>query len=113
MLARWQPERYPHLKLWGFYWMNEGVYSEDEQVCKETAAYCRNKGYGLHWSPWFRAGGFERTRELGFDFVVMQPNYAFMNVPVGAVVADEDRLTRNANLAREGGLGVEEVGHLE
>jgi hypothetical protein len=107
ILARWKPEAYPHLKLWGFYWMNEGVYGEDEQVCKDTAAYCRGKGYGLHWIPWFRAGGFERTRDFGFDFVVMQPNYAFMKNPAGAVVPDEGRLTHNANLSRDNGLGVE------
>ncbi|NPV48599.1 MAG: DUF4855 domain-containing protein [Armatimonadetes bacterium] len=107
VLARWRPEAYPHLRLWGFYWMNEGVYGEDEQVCKDTAAYCHSKGYGLHWIPWFRAGGFDRWRDLGFDFVVMQPNYAFMKNPAGAVVPDEGRLTHNANLSRDHGLGVE------
>lgn len=107
VLARWQPEAYPHLRLWGFYWMNEGVYREDEQVCRDTAAYCRSKGYGLHWIPWFRAGGFDRWRDLGFDFVIMQPNYAFMKNPTGLVVPDEGRLTHNANLSRDYGLGVE------
>lgn len=107
VLARWKPEAYPHLRLWGFYWMNEGVYGEDEQVCQDTAAYCGSKGYGLHWIPWFRAGGFDNWRNLGFDFVVMQPNYAFMKNPAGAVVPDEGRLTHNANLSRDYGLGVE------
>ncbi len=106
-LSRWRPQAYPHLKLWGFYWMMEGVYAQDEAVVRGTADIVRARGLGFHWIPWFSAGGFDKWRALGFDLVVMQPNYAFLSTPPGAVVPDEDRLTQNANLARQGSLGVE------
>ena len=105
--TRWGQQHYRHLKLDGCYWMNEGIGGRDEAVGRATGQYLHEQGLNFHWIPWFSAPGFEKWRELGFDLAIMQPNYAFMSVPVGAVVADEERLTRNANLAREGGLGVE------
>jgi hypothetical protein len=104
---RFHPEDFPHLKLWGFYWMNEGITGADEAVVRATADYLHSLNLGFHWIPWFRAPGVERWRDLGFDFVIMQPNYAFMNVPQGAVAADEDRLAQNAFLAETLGMGVE------
>ncbi|MGD9519752.1 MAG: DUF4855 domain-containing protein [Armatimonadota bacterium] len=107
ILQRWQQHQYKHLQLWGFYWMNEGISTGDVAAVQATGKYVHGKGYGFHWIPWFMAPGHERGAELGFDFVVMQPNFAFMDTPRGAVVPDEDRLTQNANRARELGLGVE------
>lgn len=104
---RFQLGAFPHLKLWGFYWMNEGMSRADEGVVRATADYLHSLDLGFHWIPWFRAPGVERWRELGFDFVIMQPNYAFMSVPQGAVAADEDRLAQNAFLADALGMGVE------
>lgn len=111
-LDRWRPAQYPHLRLWGFYWMNEGIPERDRAAARAIGEHLRAREMGFHWIPWFRAPGYDRWRELGFDFVVMQPNYAFAKVPRGAVVPDEGRLTRNANLARSLGLGVEmELGY--
>ena len=107
ILERWARGLYPHLRLWGFYWMNEGISRADDAVVRATADHVHSKGLGFHWIPWFRAPGYDRWRELGFDFVVMQPNYAFAGIPAGAVVPDEDRLTQNSNSARALGLGVE------
>lgn len=107
VLARWQPQAYPHLRLWGFYWMMEGVDARDETVVKAVADYVHAKGLGFHWIPWFEAPGFDKWAELGFDFVVMQPNFAFMRRLEGALLPDEDRLSRCATHCRALGLGVE------
>ena len=107
ILARWRERRYAHLQLDGFYWMNEGISGKDEAVGRATGEHLRQRGMNFHWIPWFSAPGYDKWRDLGFDLAIMQPNFAFMDVPAGAVVADEDRLTQNANLARGGGLGFE------
>jgi hypothetical protein len=106
-LARWKALAPRHLKLWGFYWMNEGISRSDEAIVKATADLVHARGYGLHWIPWFRAPGLEKWRELGIDFAIVQPNYAFTQPGRGFVLADENRLTLNANDARRLGLGVE------
>jgi hypothetical protein len=98
ILKRWGEQQYTHLRLDGFYWMNEGIGGADEAVGRATGEYVHEQRLNFHWIPWFSAPGFEKWRDLGFDLAIMQPNYAFMNVPAGAVVPDEDRLTRNANL---------------
>lgn len=106
-LERWQRQSYRHLKLWGFYWMNEGISEEDEAIVKATAAEVHRRGYRFHWIPYFDAPGMEKWRKLGFDVVVMQPNYAFI-APCGDLrIPDEDRLTVAANRCRRLGMGIE------
>ncbi|MGC9316743.1 MAG: DUF4855 domain-containing protein [Armatimonadota bacterium] len=107
VLRRWQARDWRHLDLWGFYWMHEGIRQRDERDVRAVAEYVHERGYGLHWIPWHRAPGWDRAADLGIDFTIMQPNFAFMDVPRGMAVPDEQRLTTNANLAREHGLGVE------
>jgi len=107
ILTEWRKRSWRHLLLDGFYWMNEGIGAEDEAVVRATADYIHTQGYNFHWIPWFCAPGHDKWRELGFDLAIMQPNYAFMNVPVGAIVADEERLTQAAHIARQMGMGVE------
>jgi hypothetical protein len=106
-LARWKALAPKHLKLWGFYWMNEGIAGRDEAIGKATALLVHERGYKLHWIPWYRAPGTDKWREMGIDFAVVQPNYAFTDPARGFVLGDDSRLTNNANDARSLGLGVE------
>jgi len=106
-LERWDKAGFRHLKLWGFYWMNEGIAPPDEAIVRTTARDIHALGYKFHWIPWFKAPGVEKWRELGFDLAIMQPNYAFIP-PAGQLrVPDENRLTTAANICRRLGLGVE------
>ena len=107
VMARWRPETYPHLKLWGFYWMMECVDGRDEAVVRAVADYIHGKGLGLHWIPWFEAPGYDKWAELSFDFVVMQPNFAFLRRVEGGLLPDEDRLSQCAAHCRALGMGVE------
>ncbi|MBI3922151.1 MAG: DUF4855 domain-containing protein, partial [Armatimonadetes bacterium] len=106
-LRRWESSKFSHLKLWGFYWMNEGISPADEPVVRRTSDYVHRRGYKMHWIPWFVAPGHTKWRELGFDFVIMQPNFAFIEPTGGRRLPNEDRLTDNANRARSLALGVE------
>jgi hypothetical protein len=103
---RWKQTPRRHLQLWGFYWMNEGIHPQDEAVVKAAAAEVHALGYKFHWIPWFNAPGVEKWRELGFDLVVMQPNYAFIRAG-GLRIFDENRLTLAANQCRRLGMGIE------
>ncbi|MBM4047694.1 MAG: DUF4855 domain-containing protein, partial [Planctomycetes bacterium] len=106
-LQRWQQQTYRHLKLWGFYWMNEGIHPADEAVVRAAAGEIHRLGYKFHWIPWFNAPGVDKWRELGFDLVIMQPNYAFIHPTGGLRIPDEDRLTQAANQCRRLGMGIE------
>ncbi len=104
---RWQHAAFRHLKLWGFYWMNEGISPADEAIVKATARDIHSLGLKFHWIPWFNAPGVGKWRDLGFDLVIMQPNYAFIP-PSGLLrIPDEDRLTNAANTCRRLGMGIE------
>ena len=106
-LERWDKAAFRHLRLWGFYWMNEGIAPPDEAIVKMTAQSIHSLGYKFHWIPWFNAPGVEKWRELGFDLTIMQPNFAFIP-PTGLLrVPDENRLTTAANLCRRLGMGIE------
>lgn len=106
-IVRWKDHQFKHLKLWGFYWMNEGISPPDESIVKMTAQEIHSLGYKFHWIPWFNAPGVEKWRELGFDLTIMQPNYAFIP-PAGLLrVPDENRLTIAANMCRRLGMGIE------
>ena len=106
-IERWGKAKFPHLKLWGFYWMNEGIAPPDEAIVKAAAREIHSLGYKFHWIPWFKAPGVEKWRDFGFDLAVMQPNYAFIP-PTGLLqVPDENRLTTAANICRRLGMGIE------
>lgn len=105
LLTRWKKAGFSRLTLWGFYWMNEGIPAADEAVVRATADYIHQQGYGLHWIPYFRAKGIEKCAELGIDFAVLQPNYAFMGR--SGLHPNPQRLTETAQLARQYHLGIE------
>lgn len=106
-LLRWNSRSFRHLKLWGFYWMNEGVSPADESIVRAAARAVHGRDYKFLWIPWFRAPGVEKWRELGFDLAIMQPNYAFIPPSGRLRVPDENRLTTAANVCRRLGMGVE------
>ncbi|NLF15762.1 MAG: DUF4855 domain-containing protein [Lentisphaerae bacterium] len=106
-IRRWEAAPRRHLRLWGFYWMNEGIHTADHAIVKHANAHAHGRGLKTYWIPWFRAPGYERWRDLGFDAAVMQPNFAFLATPAGLRLGDDARLSANARLARDAGLGVE------
>jgi len=97
---------YRRLRLWGFYWMREDVPATEEHLPQEAARLVREGGERFLWIPWFRAAGYDRWRELGFDAAILQPNYAFHSWHhQGSVRAN--RLALAAALARRHGMGIE------
>ncbi|MCD6351601.1 MAG: DUF4855 domain-containing protein, partial [Armatimonadetes bacterium] len=107
LLARWRQRQRPELELWGFYWFPESLRRGDDQLVQAVAAQVHQLNYKLLWIPWFRAPGWQRWRQVGFDLAIMQPNYAFMPALAGGHLPDEARRSETAILARSHGLGVE------
>ncbi|RAV19786.1 DUF4855 domain-containing protein [Paenibacillus contaminans] len=104
LLQRWNPERYPHLSFDGFYWLSESVEvlpsNAEESLLQQVNAYIHQNGKMNYWIPFYQANGFYKWKALGFDYAIMQPNYAFYESP-------DTRPTEAANLAKRFGLGVE------
>lgn len=105
LCRRWEKAGFTSLKLWGFYWMNEDIGPEDEALIRSAAAYVHRRGYGLHWIPYYRAAGVDKAYPLGFDFVIQQPNYAFMEQH--GQRPEAQRLIDTAEAARRRQMGIE------
>lgn len=82
--AAFAKARFNHIELIGFYVLSEELsvpgsfryeYKEHDITIKAAADYCHSVGEGFYWVPYAMAPGIERSKDFGFDLVVMQPNY--------------------------------------
>jgi hypothetical protein len=98
---RFVTARWSHLRLTGYYWLNEGVLPDDTLLVQQAAAIVHGRGRRLLWIPSFEAPGISQWRGLGFDQVWLQPNYFFHpELPV-------TRLDSAIGRARADGMGLE------
>lgn len=104
MTKRFEDQNYKHLKLSGFYWLQEdldtGVPGEKESV-QYTAEYLNQKQLRLGWIPWSGAGEKGNGNKLGFDFSLIQPNHFFEEQ------STYKRIEETADLAFNSDAGVE------
>ncbi len=104
MVERFKSKEYKHLKLAGFYWLQEDldttVAGEKENV-EATADYLNGKGMRLGWIPWSGAGEKANGKRHGYDFTLVQPNHYFQ--------ADTtiERIEETAELSRNNEQGIE------
>lgn len=73
---------FENLKLEGFYWMSETAPERDKQLIKESCDYVHEKGLRMYWIPYFAAQGYENWKDLGFDYAMLQPNFAFYDLTI-------------------------------
>lgn len=75
---------YQYIELVGFYALSEELsvpggfryeYKEHDKTIKAAADYCHSLNEGFYWVPYAMAPGIEKSKDFGFDLVVMQPNY--------------------------------------
>ncbi len=108
---------YKNIELAGFYWIHEEIgfgTIYEEALLKHTSKIIHDKDYRFFWIPFFQANGSTIWKELGFDAVMMQPNYYFQsyfgpNVDKGGEV-DLSRLNSTIQTAKRFGMGVEVEG---
>lgn len=108
---RFNEKNYKHLDLKGYYWFTEEINYADNQLLellRFTTDYVRGMNLITTWIPYFHASGYNDWRNLGFDVVCYQPNYAFnQSVP-------DERLFNAASTAKLTGMCIElEVGGTE
>ncbi|MBE3576330.1 MAG: DUF4855 domain-containing protein [Limnochordales bacterium] len=84
VIKRWQAWQPKHLRLAGFYWLQEHVNPAvpgETVLVRGTAEYVHKLGYKLGWIPWSGAYLATSWRDFGFDWAVIQPNHMFQNKP--------------------------------
>lgn len=84
VMERWDKLQPSHLRLAGFYWMQEHFNPDvpgERLMVDATVDYVHAKGLKLGWIPW--SGAFLATnwRTYGFDWAVTQPNLMFSDAP--------------------------------
>ena len=58
-LERWKKIDAPHVRLVGFYWLDETIPPANRAIVKQTADYLHSQGMKLYWIPFLRG---ERDR---------------------------------------------------
>ncbi len=95
----------------GFYHYAESVVLSEDPLADETAKIFNAlvdyialedgaTKYYSYWIPFYQAEGFNKWKQFGFDYAIMQPNYVFQ-------FTQEGQLDSAAELAKRYGLGIE------
>lgn len=100
LMTRFKKAKYKNLELTGFYWVDEDI-----ATCKDLPAkvsgYIHSLKKEFVWIPYWKAKGYERWKELGFDIAYQQPNHFFTKT------IPDSRLDEACELARVNGMAME------
>ena len=100
IVARFKSCEFENLELVGLYWIDEDI-CHTKELTKFIAPIVHEKGLQFVWIPYYKARGYDRWQELGFDIAYHQPNYFFhKNIPYS-------QLDESCELAREHGMAME------
>ena len=69
--------RLRHLRLDGFYWLDEAIPPDDTTLVTTVARTVHAAGLRLLWIPFYNAPGMQRWRNVGIDAAWLQPNYFY------------------------------------
>ena len=67
---------YKNIELSGLYWVDEDI-CHTKDLVKHIAPAVHAKGLEFVWIPYYKARGYDKWQELGFDFTYYQPNHFF------------------------------------
>ena len=76
LVARFNAAGYKNIELSGLYWVDEDI-CHTKDLVKHIAPAVHAKGLEFIWIPYYKARGYDRWKELGFDFAYYQPNHFF------------------------------------
>lgn len=103
-IRRFNDYEFENIELWGFYW-NEEAMASDEEAVAMASDLIHDAGYKFMWIPYYEAPGYEKGSTY-FDVTIMQPNYAFNDWTVDGKVGPE-RLENTWEICQENGFGIE------
>lgn len=95
IIGEFERQGYSNLELCGFYWFHEAISGGDAETAKAVNECFDKLGYPMFWIPYYRASGFSKWKEYGFDAACLQPNYAF------SLSVDKSRLYYASELAKQ------------
>lgn len=103
-VQRYQRGKLPGIALAGFYWYMEYLPPRDYEVVRAVTRYVHSR-YSLKvtWIPFYDAAVISTPnyqKLWGFDFVTIQPNFAFINIT-------ENRFFEVSTLMSKNNCGVE------
>ncbi len=107
VISRFENAHFENLRFDGFYWFHESVDYDVDPLAAESVKAATEYIHSLpekplvYWIPSYQAPGFREWKTLGFDYAIMQPNYAF------DANATDQRVDDCADLSKQYGLGVE------
>lgn len=105
---RFASAAFRNIELVGFYVMSECITIPSEpwtdhgklhDLIPPLSDYVHSVGARLYWIPFYQGAGWRRGRELGFDYVWMQPNHFWRG--------DACPMSAYADFLREEGCGME------
>ncbi len=99
---------FKNIELVAYYWFDEGVYDENNEVklVKSISDFVHSKGLDFYWIPWYCAPGVDSWQDHGFDVACMQPGYVFREDVL------DSRMENAAEIAKYFGMGIEiEIGY--
>lgn len=97
---RFENGKYENLDLAGFYWVEEDtIYSKD--VIVPVSEYVHAEGQKFYWIPYWKARGYEKWKELGFDIAYLQPNHFFKDTIPDSRLEEACEIARDLNMALE------------
>ena len=107
--AQFAARRFARVYLTGFYWYREAIVAGEEITIPALSAHIKSAldpSLFLTWIPYFQTDPVQRKylaswRELGFDFVTLQPNFAFHNSSADERFAVVKELALNLSLGVE------------
>ena len=89
-----------NIQLCGFYWLAEHA-TETQSFVKSIADYIHQLDLDFYWIPYFKADGYERWAEFGFDHAYLQPNHFFHNYIPDSRIDETCALAKAANMSLE------------
>ena len=100
VLESFRNANYKNLDLAGFYWVDEDIaYNGDLSL--SVSEYIHSKNLLFYWIPYWKAVGYDKWRELGFDMAYLQPNHFFEeNIP-------DSRLEEACKESEKNGMAIE------
>lgn len=100
LIKRFKKAKYENLELTGLYWVDEDM-CHTRDVTKLIAPHVRKAGLEFVWIPYYKARGYERWKELGFDIAYHQPNHFFKKT------VPDSQLDEACKIAKELGMAME------
>ncbi len=104
LIEKYLAERnYKNIRLGGYYWEQESmtIDGSDLTLMRSVINESHSRGIKFFWIPLLYAEGFDYAYDNGFDCVMMQPNYSFLDY------AEEKCFTELTGEIRKHGLGIE------